>query len=338
MINAGKHKLFFLILFILIYYPLLYYVYKFYSPLLGGNDFFHYYNLYKNFDVQNTEAPFNMRLLSSFIVYMINQLGICYSTYIHFNDPKIDPCVFFNAILVNWVSVVVTAYLIFIETIKKFNDITWGLTISLIFFLSFGTIFFLLSPISDGFSVMLITITYVFYKNKSNLIYLFYLFLLFQREFAFVIFGLISFIEFIYTKSRWYLLQCIINVLFFIFYYFLRKTVFFTPLYSNQISEQNFIHSFFYISLDVPAFIRQVFLSQNIYMIYFLMVLINYRLTHQINKKHIMTLILFVFITFIISRIAVANNNMGRFLFMFVPILILDMLLHEVEKFKQKIH
>ena len=333
----NNFKWLFLVLFIIIYYPLLYFVYKFYSPDFGGKDFYFYYPLFKDFDIEKTEAPFNMRLIGSFFVYIFNKLKLCYLAQINFNNPKIDQCVFFNAIFVNWLSVVFTAYLIFIETIKKLNDIVWGFTISLIFLLSFGTLFFLLSPISDGFSVMLITIAFILYEKKNNLLYWIYLLLLFQREFAFVIFGIISFMDYIYTKNKWFFMQCIINGVLFILYYVLRKTVFFTPMYANQITESNFIYSLFHISIDIPAFIKQVFLSQNIYFIYFLLLIINYNLNYDINKKHIITLILFVIITFIISRIAVANNNMGRFLFMFVPILILEMMLPEIIKIKQKL-
>ncbi len=325
------------LIFILISYPVFYYTYKFYNPNLGGKDFYFYYPLYKNLDITHTEAPFNMRLISSLIVYLFYNVGFYYDTTISFQNQHIDQRVFFNAIFVNWISIVITIKLIFQCIYKKTRELWFSFSISIIFLTGFGTIFFLFSPISDGVSILLITITYILYKKKNSLLYLLYILLLFQREFAFIIFGILAFVDFISSKDKFYIFQLILNILLFFTYIILRKTIFYTPLYSNQIQEDTFIISLLSIHIDTWAFIKQVFLSQNIYFIYLLILIINYKYKLSINKKHIYTLLLFIFTTFIISRIAVANNNMGRFLYMFVPILIIEMMVPEIIKLKEKL-
>ena len=322
---------------LLIAYPLLYYAYKFYNPNLGGIDFYYYYPLYKDFDISKVEAPFNMRLVGSFFVYLLSKSGFYYDAVVSFHNENINQKIFFNAIFVNWLSVVITLFLLFRSAYMQSKTFWFAFAMILIFLTGFGTLFFLSNPTSDGFSVLLITITYILYKQKNILIYLLYVLLLFQREFAFIIFGILAFIDFIYSKEKFYLYHFGINIFLFLTYIILRKTLFYTPLCSLQIRQDTFINSIFYTPLDLWAFCKQVFLSQNIYFLYCLVALLNYRYQLSINKKHLYTLIIFIILTFLISRIAVANNNMSRFLYMFVPILILEMIVPELLKLKAKL-
>lgn len=326
------------ILIIILAYPLLYYVYKFYSPDFGGNDFYFYYHLYKNFDVSKTEAPFNMRLISTFIVYIFNKTGWYYHTYIQYKQNNIEQSVFFNAILVNWLSVVITTYLIFHHLFYLYKKMLLALLSSLFYTFSFGTILFCLNPNTDGFSILLITITFILYKKQSNNVYFMYPLLLFQREFTFIILSIISFFDIFYAskKNRYHIIQLILSTLFFITYYLLRKTLFLTPMYANQITESGFMHNLFQISLNIPDFLKQALLTQNIYFIFLFLLMLNGKKNIQLNTNNLILLLTFIFITFIISRVAVANNNMGRFLHMFSPILIIQMLYPQLEIFFQK--
>lgn len=325
---------------VLLAYPLLYYVYKYYSPDFGGRDFYFYYPLYKHFDVAHTEAPFNMRLISSFFVFVFSQLGIYYDTMVHYKNLDIDQTVFFNAILVNWLAVLITCFLIFRHLFTTSScSILLPLLMSIFYLFSFGTILFCISPNTDGFSIMLITICFLMFKEQSNLVLLFYPLLLFQREFAFIILGILSLYYYYQhpAAKRYYLMQFLLNVCFFMAYYGLRKTLFYTPLYSNQISESGFMHSLFYIEINAADFIKQVFFTQNIFFVYLLVIFLNKKLKIGFNRQYLFVFLFFVFVTFIISRIAVANNNMGRFLHMFAPVLIIDMLYPEMHKLLQKL-
>lgn len=326
-------KIFFFFLFILMAYPLLYYSYKFYSPDFGGMDFYFYYPLYKNFDISKTESPFNMRLVSPFLVFLMNKTNLFYHTFIQYKNPDIEQKIFFNAILVNWASVVITSFLLFNYLYNKFNNLMLSILSALLYMFSFGTILFGINPNTDGFSILLITIMFILYKKESKWIYLMYPILLFQREFAFIIFGLLAFADFFHNRAnQYYLLNLIFSIVFFLLYYLLRKTIFFTPLYSNQTTEAAFVYSLLNISLDIPAFFRQAILTQNIYFIYFFILLLNGKDRWAEHKYNLILLLVFVIVTFIISRIAVANNNMGRFLHMFSPILIIQMLYSELSE------
>lgn len=227
---------------------------------------------------------------------------------------------------------VITAQLIFIYLFNNINQFLISFILSIIYIFSFGTILFCINPNTDGFSILLITITFILYKKKSNWIYLMYPLLLFQREFAFIIFGIIAFFDILKNKANntFFKIQLIVNILFFILYYTLRKTFFLTPVYANQVTESGFLNNLFYISLNVNDFIKQAFLTQNILFIYVFLLLINGKKNIQKNKQNLLLLLIFIFVTFIISRIAVANNNMGRFIHMFSPILIIEMLAPEL--------
>lgn len=326
-------------LYILLSYILLYYSYKFYSPDFGGTDFYHYYKLYTNLSISETEAPFNMRLISPFFVFLLNKTGLFYHTFIHYHNINIQQQVFFNAIFLNWIASVITAVLIFHYLQNKFpSNFLLNFTSGLIYLFSFGTILFCINPNTDGFSIMLISIYYIQYKKKSWWVYLLYPVLLFQREFAFIIFALIAFFDsFICKKQdKYYLLQLLLNVAFFLSYYILRKTIFYTSMYSNQITESQFVHNLFNIPLNWSDFIKQAFLTQNIFIFYLFLLLINFKERWQSNKISIFILLVFIIVTFIISRIAVANNNMGRFLHMFSPILIIEILYPEMLFFIKK--
>lgn len=328
------------VLLILLAYPLLYYTYKYYSPDLGGRDFYFYYPLYKHFDVVHTEAPFNMRLISSFFVFIFSQLGIYYDTMIHYKNSNIDQTVFFNAILVNWIAVLATCFLIFRHLFTTHSySILLPLLMSIFYLFSFGTILFCISPYTDGFSVMLITLCFLMFKKQSHLVLLFYPLLLFQREFAFIIFGVLSLYYYYQnpTAKRYYRIQFLLNICFFMAYYGLRKTLFYTPLFSHQISESGFIYSLFCIKINAVDFIKQVIFTQNIFFVYLMVIFLNKKLKIGFNKRYLLVFMLFVFVTFIISRIAVANNNMGRFLHMFSPVLIIDMLYPETHRLFQKL-
>ena len=61
-------------------FPLFYFVYKYGTPDMGLNDFYSYYKLYASWDIEHVDAPFNMRLLSYFIVNLMNRTGLNYET------------------------------------------------------------------------------------------------------------------------------------------------------------------------------------------------------------------------------------------------------------------
>ena len=96
--------------YILLSFPLFYFAYKFCLPDFGGEDFFSYYHLYKNWDFSKVDCPFNMRLVSAFFIYIMNAMGLHYDTKIVFTyfHPDLDQQVFFNAICFNYLCVMGT--------------------------------------------------------------------------------------------------------------------------------------------------------------------------------------------------------------------------------------
>ena len=63
-------------LFTLLSFPLFDFVYKFGNPEPLAHDFFQYYRLYKDWDIDNVNAPFNMRLVGAFFVHLLYRCNL----------------------------------------------------------------------------------------------------------------------------------------------------------------------------------------------------------------------------------------------------------------------
>src|SRR4051812_31126964 len=126
----------------LLAFPLFYFVYKFGNPEFGTNDFFDYYKLYYNWDIKNVDAPFNMRLLSSFVVYLLNKTGLHYDTMTAFDKFDLSKQVFFNAIFLNYLYIVSTCAVIFLTVKKHLQNSLLAFTSGLIYLMGFGILFY----------------------------------------------------------------------------------------------------------------------------------------------------------------------------------------------------
>src|SRR5450631_1529816 len=94
-------------------YGMLYFSYKYYVPWTGGNDFAHYYNMYRSpLDFGVEKSPFVYRQLSAIATHIVYVAGIYYPNTIWFNDAGYDQHVFFAALLTNYVFLVLTAWVV----------------------------------------------------------------------------------------------------------------------------------------------------------------------------------------------------------------------------------
>src|SRR4051812_41245299 len=107
------------VVYFLLIFPLFYFVYKYGTPNFGLKDFYDYYKMYKDWDIEHTEAPFNMRLVSSFFVYLMNKAGLYYDTETAYDVLGMDKHVFFNAVFFNFLCVVTTCSVLFAMIQKK---------------------------------------------------------------------------------------------------------------------------------------------------------------------------------------------------------------------------
>ena len=313
-----------LIVLILLSYPLFYFSYKFCLPDFGGEDYYAYQYLYKDWNFAKVPSPFNMRIISSFCVYIINHIGLDYNTETVFSviHPAFSRQVFFNAVLFNYACVVATCFVVY-QTILSFaNNKFFALVGGCVYLLGFGTLFFALKPMSDSCGIFLMAIAFYFYSRKKYTIFLVLIISVFQREYIFIVFSIISLVEYFFVRQKYYLWIFIGSALCFIIYYVLRKTLFYTPHFESQTSPAVFVRSLFSPSIDWFPFFKQTLFISNLFFIY-IFVIVYKKINHlTVNKIFLIAVLILLLQVILMSIMAHFGNNAGRYFYFISPILI----------------
>ena len=319
-----NHNLLTLLSYFLLSYPMFYYAYKFGVPDFGNIDFYDYYHLYKNWDFSKVRSPFNTRLVSSFFIYLFNKIGFFYNAEISYHHPGIDQKVFFNAIFFNYISLVFTAFTIYKMIVYLYKNKVFAWTIGLLVFLGFGSLFYSINTLTESFSFLLFAVIYFLYlqKNKSW-IFVLLMIAVIQREYIFLVLGLVSLIEYIIKENKkYYLLIFISSILFFSIYYILRKTIFYTEDYSYQLNIYRLIENLFNPQFPIAPYIRQSLLNQNILILYLLIIFYKYLNKLNLNCINLLITIALILQSHFISFAAVLGNSCGRYFYITLPILL----------------
>jgi hypothetical protein len=306
----------------LLAFPMFYFVYKYGTPDLGMKDFYDYYKLYSNWDLEHVDAPFNMRLLSTFFVYVMNQSGLHYNTTVAFAQTGLDQQVFFNAVLFNYLCITATCSVLFYLFKKQGQSTLLSFSGGALYLLGFGTLFFEFMPITDAFSVLFFTIILYLYLTKNYLIILPLLLMIIQREYIFMALGLLALLDYWKLREKFHLHILLGCVLCFAIYFILRKTIFFTPKYDHQASFSFFLSSLFKLKFSLGPYIRQTIMTLNLFILYFL--IMAYKKYKKLNIGSFDALKLFLLFVQInlISFAAVFGNNTGRYFYILVPLVI----------------
>jgi hypothetical protein len=334
-VSIQYHIIVFLFLFVL-YLPVLYLTYKYHNPFIAFTDYFSYYSIYKNLDIGNVESPFNMRLLSSFITHLFYKLGLYYHTKITFEYLGYDQRVFFCAVFTNWISIVLSSYMIMLHLIKKENlNLSYALLISIIFLFSAGNLIYCMNGNTDGFTIIWIVILYFFYKRNSYFVLLLYLFTIFQREVALLFFFFLSVYDsFNEQGKRFYVISSLFAFLGIVIYYFLRKTYFYTPYFSHQLDLMSGLKSLINLNINLKEIIMQVFLPQTFYYLAILLLLHGYLKIKDKKYRNDLIFILFItFMFFLFGIMTLSNNNIGRFYHMISPVVLMRFLVPGLKEF-----
>jgi hypothetical protein len=308
-------------------FPAFYFVYKFGDPNFGTNDFFSYYKLYENWDIAKVDAPFNMRLVSSFFVYLFNKLGFHYNTEIAFNQTGVNKQVLFNAILFNYLCVVSTCVVIYQTLQKHIKDTLLSFFGGALYLLGFGTLFYELMPITDALSVLLFAVTFYYYQDKSYWILLPLIVLVIQREYVFMALAVMAIIDFIVQKDKFYVITIVACLICFVTYLVLRKTLFYTPKYDHQASAVFFLESLLKIKIPILQYVRQTLMTLNLFIIYVGLILYKKMTTVSFDKVRFWTIIALFSEINIISFAAVFGNNTGRYFYILVPLVIYQLII-----------
>ena len=332
-----------LFLYALMSYPIFYYSYKFGSPATSGQrDFYDYYPLYSEMNILEPEAPYNMRVVSPSLVYLLNRSGLSYPIEINFQDPEIDQDVYLSTIIVHFVAAVLTAFLIFLALLYLSKD--WLLSIlgGGLYLVQYGTVFWGSGGITDGFSAALFALFTFFFLRKSYWSIPVLLLAIFQRELIILGAGVVSCIYWLngfWNKKRvdrYYLITWLASLGSFIFFSILRNTLFYTPKNDHHFNVSNFFGRFDEVDFSLFVYLKGVVLSQNILAIYVLILLFKWIYGLKINWFRVSVIMsLFVFLHLVRAAINPVFFEVGRHMYILSPLFIVYMLLEAVPIFQR---
>ncbi len=312
----------------LLAFPLFYFVYKFGDPEPLAHDFFQYYRLYKDWAIDNTNAPFNMRLVGSFIVHLFYQGGLHYDTITVFDKYQgwgFERDVFFCAVFFNYLCVVATGVYLFFILRRISSQPLLAFTGGLFYLLGFGTLFYELMPLTDACSVLLFTVTLHFYLRGSYYALIPLILLLFQREYVFLALGLMALMDYFPERKRYYLhvlFSCVVLMIGFIV---LRKTIFYTSALDFQLSL-----SFVWKTMTGQPFpwltyLKQLVMTLNIFIIYLAVVTYKWSRSLSIHRFELLKMVLLFLQVNLLSYAWALGTNVGRYFYIIVPVVIVSL-------------
>ena len=319
-----KNNFHILFIYTLLAFPLFYFIYKF-GILLGGyDDANSYLKLYSDLTSKEVPSPFNMRLLSAAIIKIMSSTGLYYNTQCSIDSfPEVNKLLFFNNIFFNFICITITSYSIFVIFVQLGYSKILSFLMGNVYLLGFGTLFFLMMPGPDSLSVLLFTWLMYHYVQKNPYIFLFFILLIFQREYYFLVFILVSILDYFkYEKNKYYLYVFLLSLVSFLIYYILRKTIFHTEHWSQQTSPSFLISSLLDINIELIPMFKQTIMTMNLYLIYIFVLLYKWQKKMEINKHYLITSLLILAQITLLSFAAKFGNNNGRYFYLITPLLL----------------
>ncbi len=315
------------IFFFLISYGMLYFSYKYYSPDFGASDFYAYYKMVLNpLDLDVAPSPLIYRQFSTLISFLIWKMDIFYNMKIAYVHEGINQKVFFAFILSNYLSLLLTAFIV-----SKIVDLEIGkVTIlapivgGILCYLSFGTSVYVLTGLVEGWTWFFIALAFYAFKKDNLYLFIFVMILaIFQKEVISIIFGVISAVFFLFKYNdrfnKRYLKYFIISLLSFIIYILMRKVFIPVEGFENQLSGSLLVETFLNYSIFTSNKLFTTIFSQNLLFIYmmFTLIAIYYRLV----KIDILLALLSIWtLLYMIGMATDLGTNIGRILLVLSPL------------------
>lgn len=312
-------------IYFLLSYGLFYYAYKFSSPVTQGlKDYTEYAKLYEHWEYAKIASPFNTRLVSSYCVHLMAKTGFYYETdIVHSKSPN-EKVVFFNALLFNYICILLTTVLIFY--FSWYNGIGEYLSFlgGLIYLFSFSTVFFYLNPLTEGLSALLAALIFISILKKNYWFVLVMGISLFQREYIFFLFGFFALLKSFFDKShkKYYWSILAISIVYFLIYFTLRKTLWYTPHHNEQVQLESLVSNIFSINVSLWTYIKQSFLTQNLLVFYLAVIVYKLRGKLEIDKEKLIIISALFLQMVIISLVARLAQTIGRLFFLAGPLIV----------------
>lgn len=307
----------------LLSYGFLYFSYKYYTPLLGGSDYFQYLGMYSNpLNVEAASSPWIYRQFHAVITHILYVSGFFYETEISFKVTIEEQRFFFAAILSNYLAFIISSALFFwhFEKLDNFKQSFGALAASVLLLLSFSFQTTTLTGLSEGWSWLIILGAYVaFRKNKFTFFLLFISVSILQREMISIILFVIVFCYSIKDRELYikYILTCFVA---FVTYILIRLYLF--PVqgeYDNQLSITSQVYNVLNYFIPSKSVLFQGVLSQNL-LILMIFLLVSSIEIFEKHKYSVIPLLLAGFVIYVISIGSGVGNNVGRILALLSPI------------------
>jgi hypothetical protein len=318
-----------LLVYLLLVFPMFYYVYKFGVLLMGYDDVKSYLKLYENLNAPDVPSPFNMRLISATCIHYMDKLGLMYNTECSIDAYAwVNKRIFFNSVFFNFFCITATSFSLFTIFVKLGFSRVMSFLAGVFYLLGFGTIFYLMMPGPDALSVFIFTWVVYFYIQKSYWILPFFAALIFQREYYFLAFMVVSLMDFFkYGRNRFYLWIFIASIAGFLIYFFLRKTVFHTEHWSHQTKPEFLWATLWENDLQLVPLIKQSLMTMNLYLVYIFILVYKKMKGFTINRHHLYTSLLLLAQITILSFAATFGTNNGRYFYLNIPLFLYFMLI-----------
>ena len=324
----------------------LYYSYKFSDPNYGNSDFFQYAGMVEDpFVSESAESPFIYRQFTTLIANFIYSNDIFYDTEISFKTDRETQKIFFALLISNYLGILFCFFTL-IYFIKKYlneKSIIFYFFPVFLVLTSFGYVFNGLAPLTEGWTYFFNLIAFIMLIEKKLTYFLIFIVLsILNKEIKSIIFCIFSFALIIYqlkTKKsfeNFYIKTFIISLLCFITYIIIRVAIFPIDGGEAQINIKSLIHNLIKVNIDITL-IKQGILSITTLIILLFFILINNRYYDLIKDKMTFSLIISIFILFIVGLMSGIGNNIGRIISSMTPIIVLISLKYIDSKYEKNL-
>lgn len=317
------------LIYLFAFFPLFYLAYKFHVPDFGGTDYVHYHAMYLHpLDFTVADPPWVLRQIQAVLVNLLYEAGFDYDTDIAFSATGLDRGVFFSALTVNALSVILTAALLGTHLHRQTPQadlVSWWCPAAMVF--NFSILFFAFSGLTEGLSLLMFTAAYLAYRSgRFAVTALIVLAAALQRELIPILFLALVAADLIRggtprTKAPLAVLAAALLSLG--AHIALRLSLSSDP-HSNQLSPAALIDALAGFSLGDRAFIFQVFLTQNLAIMVLLAAGLFFIATRRAPRvdRRLMRDLWVIFGVILFAGIAAAvGNNIGRLLIFCSPVL-----------------
>lgn len=322
-----------LMFFFILGYGFLYFSYKWLDPTQVNTDFIQYYGMIQHpFDFEAAPAPWVYRQWNAVVAHILWRLHLYYPDLIRFHDPHYDQKIFFAALLTNFLSVVVTAWvstLIVDHRLARRSTIL-PLVAGMLCFFSFYLQETTITGQSDGLSWALIAVCYLLYEKRNLLPFCAVLLIgILQREIAPIIFLVFAGTDLLtgrkqidnlegQRKPRRFVWSVAVWSLVCFSAYFLLRHVIHAPGNESQTNSHSQLQALLSFRLT-KAYVMQVFVGQNLFIVLAAVWVALFR-RYRIRSKMLLPLVIASGVLCVISVMAGISNNAGRMLALLTPI------------------